>query len=156
MNKIFLIIITSLFITNCTFNKVVKHHGVHSLDKKQAKLTLNKSNTNDIYMILGPPSTTSMFDNDLWIYIERKITKGAILKLGPNEVIVNNILVLEINSQGILKKKEFFDITDTNNIKFSKKETSVDYSKRSFVYDFISSMRQKINDPLGKRKNRKN
>mgnify|MGYP004119096761 FL=1 len=107
-------------------------------------------------MILGPPSTTSMFDNDLWIYIERKITKGAILKLGPNELIVNNILVLEINSQGILKKKEFFDITDTNNIKFSKKETSVDYSKRSFVYDFISSMRQKINDPLGKRKNRKN
>jgi outer membrane protein assembly factor BamE (lipoprotein component of BamABCDE complex) len=154
MNKIFLIIITSLFITNCTLNKVVKHHGVHALDKKQEKLTLNKSNTSDIYQILGPPSTTSMFDNDLWIYIERKITKGPILKLGANKLTVNNILVLEINSQGILKKKEFFDITDTNNIKFSKRETSVDYSKRSFVYDFISSMRQKINDPLGKRKNK--
>jgi|TARA_B110000495_G_C22882570_1_gene514725 outer membrane protein assembly factor BamE (lipoprotein component of BamABCDE complex) len=154
MNKIFLIIITSLFITNCTLNKVVKHHGVHALDKKQEKLTLNKSNTSDIYQILGPPSTTSMFDNDLWIYIERKITKGPILKLGANKLTVNNILVLEINSQGILKKKEFFDITDTNNIKFSKRETSVDYSKRSFVYDFISSMRQKISDPLGKRKNK--
>ena len=154
MNKIFLIIITSLFITNCTLNKVVKHHGVHALDKKQEKLTLNKSNTSDIYQILGPPSTTSMFDNDLWIYIERKITKGPILKLGANKLTVNNILVLEINTQGILKKKEFFDITDTNNIKFSKRETSVDYSKRSFVYDFISSMRQKINDPLGKRKNK--
>ena len=154
MNKIFLIIITSLFITNCTLNKVVKHHGVHALDKKQEKLTLNKSNTSDIYQILGPPSTTSMFDNDLWIYIERKITKGPILKLGANKITVNNILVLEINSQGILKKKEFYDITDSNNLKFSKKETSVDYSKRSFVYDFISSLRQKINDPLGKRKNK--
>ena len=154
MKNYFYIIVIFLFITNCTLNKVVKHHGVHALDKKQEKLTLNKSNTSDIYQILGPPSTTSMFDNDLWIYIERKITKGPILKLGANKLTVNNILVLEINSQGILKKKEFFDITDTNNIKFSKRETSVDYSKRSFVYDFISSMRQKINDPLGKRKNR--
>ena len=35
---------------------------------------------------------------------------------------------------------------------FSKNITSVDYSKNSFVYDFLTSMRQKINDPLGKRR----
>jgi len=29
--------------------------------------------------------------------------------------------------------------------------TEIAYSKRSFVYDFLSSMRQKVNDPLGVR-----
>ena len=36
-------------------------------------------------------------------------------------------------------------------IKFSKDKTTVTYSKKSFVYDFLSSVRQKINDPLGKK-----
>jgi hypothetical protein len=49
-------------------------------------------------------------------------------------------------------KKDFYDITKMNKIKFSKKKTEEKYTKKSFVYDFLSSMRQKINDPLGKRK----
>ena len=39
-----------------------------------------------------------------------------------------------------------------NEAKLSKLSTEAKYSKRSFIYDFLSSMRQKINDPLGKRK----
>ena len=39
-------------------------------------------------------------------------------------------------------------------IKFSEEETEIAYSKNTFVYDFLSSMRQKMNDPLGKRKKR--
>ena len=52
----------------------------------------------------------------------------------------------------MLVKKDFFDINKMNEIKFSSLSTTNKYSKRSFVYDFLSSMRQKINDPLGKRK----
>ena len=152
MIKKFLLIIKLLFITNCTLNKVVKHHGVHNLEKKQTNLVLNKSNRNDIYKALGPASTKSKFDNDLWIYIERKITKGSIFKLGKNKLLANNVLILDINNQGILVNKEFFDINDINYVNFSKDVTDVDYSRRSFIYDFVSSMRQKINDPLGKRK----
>ena len=37
-------------------------------------------------------------------------------------------------------------------IDFSNQETELTYSKESFVYDFLSSLRQKANDPLGKRK----
>ena len=33
--------------------------------------------------------------------------------------------------------------------------TEITYSKRNFIYDFLSSMRQKINDPLGVRKKRR-
>ena len=151
MNKIYLIIIF-LFISNCTFNKAIKHHGVNLLEKKQETLLLKRSNKNDIIKLLGPPSTKSTFDNDVWIYIERKTTTKKLFKLAKKKILVNNVLVLEIDNYGLLAKKEFYNLKDMNDLDFSKRETEIAYSKRSFVYDFLSSMKQKINDPLGKRK----
>ena len=121
------------------------------MDKKQQKLVLNSTNKNDITNLLGPPSTRSTFDNDVWIYVERKTSKSSVFTLGRTALIVNNVLVLEINNRGLLVKKDFYNIDDMKKIKFSKDQTSVTYTKRSFVYDFLASMRQKINDPLGKR-----
>ena len=151
MNKILYIILISFIVSNCSFKPVVKHHGVPFLEKKQTKLEVNKSNKNDIQKILGIPSTTSKFDNDLWIYIERKQTQSKISKLGKMIVYENNVLVLEINSYGILQKKTFFNKDDMENIKISKQTTEANFQKNSFIFDFMSSMRQKMNDPLGKR-----
>ena len=148
INFIILLLIT----TSCTLNKVVKKHGVRNLEKKQSELTINQSNSNDIRSILGPPSTKSTFDNDLWIFIEREIEKEKILKLSKEKLIKNNILILEIDNQGLLVKKTFLNIDDMNEIKLSALKTEQKYSKNTFIYDFLSSMRQKINDPLGKRK----
>ena len=130
---------------------MVKHHGVPFLDKKQANLIVNKSNKNDIKKILGIPSTTSKFDNDVWIYIERKQTQSSLKNLGNMKIFKNDILVLEINDFGILKKKEFYNKDDMQNINVVKSTTQNEYQKNSFIYDFMSSMRQKINDPLGQR-----
>ena len=151
MNKIYFIIIF-LCIANCSFNKAIKHHGVNFLEKKQEKLILNTTNKNDIVKILGPPSTKSTFDNDVWIYIERKTTTKKLFKLARKKILVNNVLVLEIDSYGLLVKKEFYNMEKMNDLDFSKKTTETIYTKKSFVYDFMSSMRQKLNDPLGKRK----
>ena len=151
MSKIYLFLIF-LFIANCTINKVVKHHGVHYLEKKHKNLVLNISNKNDITTLLGPPSTKSTFDNDIWIYIEKKTSKKSILKLGKEKLVVNNVLVLEVNTKGLLVKKEFFDIDKMKDLKFSKKSTDNNYLKKSFIFDILSSMRQKINDPLNKRR----
>ena len=151
MNKIFFILIF-LLISNCTFNKAIKHHGVNFLEKKQEKLILKKTNKNDIIKILGPPSTKSTFENDVWIFIERKTTTKKLFKLAREKLLVNNVLVLEINNYGLLVKKEFYNMEKMNDIDFSKRKTTTSYSKKSFVYDFMSSMRQKLNDPLGKRK----
>ena len=151
MNKIYLIIIF-LCIANCSFNKAIKHHGVNFLEKKQEKLILKTTNKNDIVRILGPASTKSTFDNDVWIYIERKTTTKKLFKLARKKILVNNVLVLEIDSYGLLVKKEFYNMEKMNDLDFSKRETENVYSKKSFVYDFMSSMRQKLNDPLGKRK----
>jgi len=154
MNKIFIIFLF-LFISNCTLNKVIKHHGVHFLDKKENALVLNITNKNDILKILGPPSTKSSFDNDVWIYIERKTTTSSLILLGKKKLLVNNVLILEISSKGLLVKKNLLNINDMKKIKFSDKTTKITYSKNSFVYDFLSSLRQKVNDPLGKRRKNK-
>jgi outer membrane protein assembly factor BamE (lipoprotein component of BamABCDE complex) len=139
-------------VSNCTLNKVKKHHGVRYLETKQAKLTLNKSNKNDIINILGPPSTKSTFNNDLWIYIERTTSKKSLIKLGQTKIITNNVLILEIDTYGLLVKKDFIDITQMKDLDFLPNQTNNNITKKSFLYNFLSSMRQKINDPLGKRK----
>ena len=112
---------------------------------------VNKTNKNDILKILGNPSTKSKFDNDIWIYIERKQTQSKLTNLGKMEIYKNDVLVLEIDKFGILKKKEFYNKDDMKNIKIVKGTTETGFKRNSFVYDFMSSMRQKINDPLKKR-----
>ena len=151
MIKILYIILISFIVSNCSFKPVIKHHGVHFLEKKQSELTINESNKNDIIKILGNPSTSSKFDNDLWIYIERKQTQSKIKNLGKMKIFKNDVLVLEIDNYGILKKKEFYNINDMENIKIVEATTEAGFERNSFIYDFMSSMRQKINDPLGQR-----
>ena len=151
MYKILYIIISILILSNCSFKPVVKHHGVPFLEKKQASLIVEKSNINDIKNILGNPSTKSKFDNDVWIYIERKQTQSKLKNLGRMKIFKNDVLVLEIDNYGILKKKEFFNKDDMENIKKVEATTEAGFKRNSFVYDFLSSMRQKINDPLGQR-----
>jgi len=101
--------------------------------------------------ILGSPSTTSKFDNDVWIYIERKQTQSRLKNLGRMKIFKNDVLVLEIDDYGILNKKEFYNKDDMENIEISEATTQSGFKKNSFIYEFLSSMRQKIDDPLGQR-----
>ncbi len=117
------------------------------------KIQINSTNKNDLVKIFGEPSTRSKFDNDVWIYIERKITNTHFF--GKRELVVNNVLVLEIDERGLLAKIDFYNIEDMNRLKFDKDKTTIVYRKRSFIYDFLSSVRQKVNDPLGVRKKRR-
>ena len=151
MYKLLYIIFISFIVSNCSFQPVVKHHGVPFLEKKQIKLIVNKTNKNDIINLLGTPSTKSKFDNDLWIYIERKQTQSKLKNLGKMIVFKNDILVLEIDNYGILKKKDFYNIDDMKNIRISEATTQSSFGRNSFIYNFMSSMRQKMNDPLGQR-----
>ena len=151
MIKTLYIILISLIVANCSPKKVIQHHGVPFLEKKQSSLILNKSNINDIKKLLGNPSTKSKFDNDIWIYIERKQTQSELKNLGKMKIFKNDILVLEIDDYGILKKKEFYNKNDMKKINKVEATTTTGFKKNSFIYDFMSSMRQKMNDPLGQR-----
>jgi outer membrane protein assembly factor BamE (lipoprotein component of BamABCDE complex) len=151
MLKFFLIFISTILITNCTFKKVDKHHGVPFLEEKQKLLVVNDTNKNEIRKILGSPSITSKFDNDVWIYIERKLTQTELKNLGRMKINKNDVLVLEIDSKGVLKNKSFYNKDDMENIQIAEATTQDGFRKKSFIYDFMSSMRQKLDDPLGMR-----
>ena len=147
-----LFIIAFIFILSCSTNKVKNNHGVLSLNNKFSKIVVEKSNSNDILNLLGPPSTKSSFDNNIWIYIERKKTNQSIFKLGKQKIEKNNVLVLELDNKGILAKKKLYNLDDMNDYKFVEKATQKDFSQNSFVYGVLSSLRDKINAPVRKRK----
>ena len=151
MSKFFLILISITLLTNCSFKKVDNHHGVPFLEEKQKLLVVNKTNKNEIRKILGSPSTTSKFNNDVWIYIERKLTQSELKNLGRMKLIKNDVLVLEIDNRGILNNKSFYNKNDMENVKMVEATTEDGFGKKTFIYDFLSSMRQKISDPLGMR-----
>ena len=152
MKNIFYLILFIFFNISCSFEKVVKPHGIHFLEKKQEKIKVFDNNKNDVKSILGPPSSSSFFDNELWIYIERKTTASELKTLGRKKILVNNVLLLEFDRRGLLVKKNFYDKENMNKIKIAEGNTKVLNKKRSFIDSVITSLRQKINDPLGQRK----
>ena len=149
--KIFLIILT-IFLSSCKLNKIVNHHGIHNLELKSKDLLVNKTNVNDINKILGPPSSTSYFDNDVFMYLERKTSNSKLLKLGKKKLLVSNVLLLEIDKRGMLINKEFLNKDDLNKLKISQKKTGLNTRKESFISEALSNVIDKIDDPLGKKR----
>ena len=151
MHKIIIILIL-LLLTNCQRNPVIKTHGVSFLDKKHENLIVNQSNQKDVKKVLGHPSTIATFDNSIWIYIERTRTRGKLLKFGQNVTSKNNVLALEFDEYGILIKKDFYNKNQINKINFTKNTTDTITREKNFIYSFLSSLRQKINKPVTRKK----
>ena len=147
--KIYLLSIILFFITACQQNEVIKTHGIAYLENREKLITVKKSNKNDIIAIMGQPSTKGMANDNLWIYIERTRTRGKLLQLGRNYLKKNNVLVLEFDKYGILKKKEFYKKEQMKKVSFVKDITENELRKESFIHSFLSSVRQKM---LTKRK----
>ena len=142
--NIYLLVIILFFITACQQREVTKTHGIAYLEKREKLIVVNKSNKNDTVNVLGQPSTKGMTNDNLWIYIERTIGRGNLLKFGRNYLKKNNVLVLEFDKYGILTKKEFYNKERMNEVKFAKDVTENEILKENFIYSFLSSIRQKM------------
>ena len=149
-----LFILLFLFTLNCTTNKVSKNHGFKSLDQRFEKIVLNQTNKNDIISIIGPPSTKSDFNENIWFYIERRKTNQSLIKLGAKKIEKNNILMVEFNERGILKNKKLFDLNNMNDIKYVKSITQKEFKNNNFIYNIFTSLREKINAPSRKKRNK--
>ncbi len=144
-----------LFTLNCSSNKVSNNHGFKSLQEKFKKITINKTNKNDMLKIIGPPSSVSNFNKNKWLYIERMKTNQSIFKLGIKKINKNNILIVEFNNKGILKNKKILNLNDMNDIKFVKAITEKDFKQNNILFNILSSLREKANAPTKNRaKNR--
>tara|TARA_A100001234_G_C12280074_1_gene240702 strand:+ start:22 stop:486 length:465 start_codon:yes stop_codon:yes gene_type:complete len=141
---IFYTLCAILFLSSCKFNEPVKNHGIIFLENRSEKIFVEKSNKNDVIRIFGQPHTKSLNDDDLWIYIERVLTKGEYHKLGQNVLKSNNVLILKFDKFGILKEKKFLDKNDKNKLAFADKKTENNLTQKSFIEKFLSSMRTKM------------
>ena len=141
----FLIFILILLTVSCSTNKVSKNHGYKSLETKYEKIKINVSNKNDITDIIGPPSSKSDFNENQWLYFERRKTNQPLVKLGIKKIEKNNILIVEFNSRGVLINKKLIDLNKMNEIKFAKSTTQKDFAKNNFIFNIFTSFREKIN-----------
>jgi len=128
----------------CKLQDPDKNHGIVFLENRSNQLELNKTNKNDVLKKLGKPHSTSFDDNNIWIYIERTLTKGKYHKLGKNIIKTNNVLILEFDKFGILESKKLLDKEDIRKINFSKKNTENELARKSFVQKFLQSLKQKM------------
>ena len=142
--KIFLLLTVLFSLLSCQRNEVIKSHGIAYLEKREKQLIAQQSNKNDVVKILGQPATKGMVDDNLWIYIERTNTRGKLFKLGRNYLKKNNVLVLDFDKYGILKKKEFYDKEKMNKIDFAKNITENELKRENFIYSFLTSVHQKM------------
>ena len=136
-------------LSNCQFKEPIKGHGINFLENRSKKITLNKSNKNDVISVLGSPHTTSIDDENLWFYFDRKLSGSSIVNFGDMNLLENNVLVLNFNKYGVVSQKEFFSKEDMKKIQYSEMKTENPVSKQSFVSTFLQSVRQKM---YGKRK----
>ena len=141
---IFFLLASLIFFIGCQRQEVIKTHGVAYLDKREKLIVVNKSNKNDAIEVLGHPATKGMTDDNLWIYIERAKTRGKLLKLGRSYLKKNNVLILEFDKYGVLSKKQLYDKENVKKINFAKAITENDVKKENFIYSFLSSIRQKM------------
>ncbi len=144
----YLYIFFFILIVNCSGNKVSNYHGSKLLDEKYNKIFINKTNKNDLLLIIGPPSTISDFNKNKWYYFERLKSNQSLLKLGKQKIKKNNILVVELNRDGILIDKKLFNLEDMNDLKYLKTTTQKEFKKDGMMYNVFSSLREKINSPI--------
>ena len=141
---IFPFIFILYILSGCQLQEPLKNHGIIYLENRSNKLILNKSNKNNVIDVIGYPQIKTEDKNESWIYIERVLTKGKYHKLGKHILKENNVLVLNFNKYGILIKKDFLTKNDINKLKFSKKDTKNEITRKSFVQSFLQSVKQKM------------
>ena len=132
------------FLAGCQLKDPDKNHGILFLENRSKTLILNKTNKNDIINKLGQPHSKSFDNEDIWIYLERTLSKGKYHKLGQHVLKTNNVLVLYFDKYGILTEKKIYTKDNIKEVKFSKNKTENKLSKRSFVESFLSSVREKM------------
>ena len=150
----YLYILIFIFIANCTGNKVSNYHGTNKLENKFNKIKINKTNKNDLLRIIGPPSSKSDFNHNIWYYIERLKSNQSLFKLGTQKIKKNNVLIVELNNNGILKNKTLLNLENMNDLKYLKKTTEKEFENKNMMYDVFSSLREKINAPSRNRKSK--
>ena len=76
-----------------------------------------------------------------WAYFEVRETKT---KYGKKDVYVNDYVEIYFDKYGVVKKFEFFNLNNMNDIKFAKEKTRSLGVKDTFTKNLLSSTRKRM------------
>ena len=96
---------------------------------------------------MAEPSTVSLFDKNIWFYIEREKVTQSFLKLGKPKIIKNNVLEVKFNDYGVVESKRFYQLDNMNDLKSVKKITEKSFDNQAYLGKLLKSVIQKTNSP---------
>ncbi len=137
--KIFLFLI----LMGCQLQEPIKNHGILYLENRSDKLTIKESNKNDVIKVLSQPHSISINDENLWLYLERSLSKGKYHKLGRHVLKENNVLVLNFDKYGVLKSKDFYNKNSIKKVSFSNKKQKTSCQKKVLLKIFYQVLNKK-------------
>ena len=112
-------------------------------------IKINKNNKNDVIKILGRPHIVDKDKTEKWFYLERILTRDRVYKINKKRLLENNVVEFSFNKYGVINSKKFYNEDNMNEIKFSKDVTENNISERSFIADFLQSVKQKMYKGIG-------
>lgn len=137
--KYFYFIIFFLLI-NCNLNNVEEIHGISNLKNKLKNININSSNQNDVINILGEPLLKDSYNKSIWSYVEvRKKTNFY----GSKTLVLNDVVILKFNSNGVLDYLKTYDLNDIKKIDFNQDITQSNAVDHSFLKNLLASSKKR-------------
>ena len=149
-HKFLTILLIYLFLfSNCQLKPPKDVHGINFIKKRYEMIKINENNKNDVIKILGRPHIVDKDKTEKWFYLERILTRDRVYKINKKRLLENNVVEFSFNKYGVINSKKFYNEDNMNEIKFSKDVTENNISERSFIADFLQSVKQKMYKGIG-------
>ena len=155
ISKKFILLIFLLFSStfiSCSYDLHFSGISENSVNEILQNYQNKNYSKEDVINIIGKPSSTSLFDENTWFYMQRELENKSFLTLGKQKITTNNVLEINFNDYGIVVSKKIYSLKDMNEVKIDKDKTENMAIKKTGINSLFQSIYQKINAPKNNRK----
>ena len=121
-------------------------YGIDNLKIKSESFVINITNVNDVSNLIGVPQNTGINNENIWYYHETHKTRN---KYGDKVITETNVLRLEFDDVGILKKINFSDKNTTSKNPLDESSTISLAKDVNFLSSFLAGVKQRAKN-IGK------
>ena len=125
LNKIFFLLVTLLFITNC--NEKVSYSG--KIINNNTFDYSNLVNKNEVISKFGNPNYIDPIENKYFYFFEKKVSKNFFDK----KIEIRETIVFVFNANDLIVSVEKYNLEDENDISFAKDKTPNELIERGWI-----------------------
>lgn len=120
------------------------HHGFSPQILPVEQIKPHVHTKDDVFKILGSPSTTSSYGADAWYYVYERVDKSA---LRHPKIIEDAIVIISFNKKNIVEKVDQQKSDQPKLIKVASEETPVDGGKGSLLKELAGNVSRRAAIP---------